>query len=51
MTMRPYLVTARTAILVISFSTRARCSADVAVLTAALLGDQACGVTVVPEVR
>lgn len=49
--MRPFLITARTATVSITFSTLARSSGDAAMLTAALLGDQPCGITVVAGVR
>jgi hypothetical protein len=44
--MRPFLITARTATLCITFSALARSSGDAAMLTAELLGDQPCGITV-----
>lgn len=49
--MRPFLVTARTATVSVTFSTLARTSGEAAMLTAALLGDQPCGITVVAGVR
>lgn len=49
--MRPYLITARTATICLTFSTLARSSAEAAMLTVALLGDQPCGVTVKAGVR
>lgn len=44
--MRPFLIKARTATTCITFSTLARSSSEVAMLTAELLGDQPCGITV-----
>jgi hypothetical protein len=49
--MRPYLITARTATVCITFSTLARTSGEAAELTAQLLGDQPCGITVVAGAR
>lgn len=49
--MRPFLITARTATVCLTFSALARTSAEAAELTAALLGDQPCGITVVAGVR
>lgn len=49
--MKPFLITARTATVNITFKTRARSSSEAAMLTAALLGDQPCGITVVSGAR
>jgi hypothetical protein len=49
--MRPFIITARTASISITFSTMARTSAEAAELTAQLLGDQPCGITVVAGAR
>lgn len=49
--MLPFLITARTATVSITFSTMARTSAEAAELTAQLLGDQPCGITVVAGAR
>lgn len=49
--MRPYLITARTPTVCLRFSTMARSSAEAAQLTAELLGDQPCGITVVAGAR
>lgn len=48
--MKPFLITARTAAVCITFSTLARTSGEAAVLTAELL-DQPCGITVIAGVR
>jgi hypothetical protein len=49
--MKPFLITARTATARITFSTLARSSSEAAMLTAELLGDQPCGITVIAGVR
>ena len=49
--MKPFLITARTASVCITFSTMAYTSGQAAELTAELLGDQPCGITVVAGVR
>lgn len=49
--MKPYLITARTATVCLTFSALARTSAEAAELTAQLLGDQPCGITVIAGVR
>lgn len=49
--MKPYLITARTPTVCITFSALARSSAEAAQLTIELLGDQPCGVTVIAGVR
>lgn len=49
--MKPFLITARTAAVCITFSTLARTSGEAAELTATLLGDQPCGITVIAGVR
>jgi hypothetical protein len=49
--MRPYLITARTATTCLTFSALARSSSEAAMLTAQLLGDQPCGITVVAGAR
>lgn len=49
--MRPFLITARTATICITFSTLARSSGEAAMLTAELLGDQPCGITVTAGAR
>ena len=49
--MRPFLITARTAAICLTFSALARSSAEAAELTAALLGDQPCGITVIAGAR
>lgn len=49
--MRPFIITARTAAISITFSTLARSSSEAAMLTVELLGDQPCGITVVAGVR
>lgn len=48
--MRPFLITARTATVCLTFSALAHSSAEAAELTAQLL-DQPCGITVVAGVR
>jgi len=49
--MKPFLITARTPTVCLTFSAMARTSGEAAMLTAALLGDQPCGITVVAGVR
>lgn len=49
--MKPFLITARTATVCVTFSALARTSSEAAILTAELLGDQPCGITVVAGVR
>jgi hypothetical protein len=49
--MRPFLITARTATVCITFSVLALSSVEAAILTAEVLGDQAFGITVVAGVR
>lgn len=49
--MRLYLITARTPTVRLQFSALARSSAEAAQLTAELLGDQPCGITVVAGAR
>lgn len=49
--MKPYVITARTLTVCMIFSALARTSAEAAELTVALLGDQPCGITVIPGVR
>jgi len=49
--MKPFIITARTSTVSITFSALARSSAEAAHLTIELLGDQPCGVTVVAGVR
>ena len=49
--MRPFIVTARTPIVNITFSALARSSGEAAMLAAELLGDQPCGITVVAGAR
>ena len=49
--MKPFLITARTSTCCLTFSALARTSAEAAELTAALLGDQPCGITVVAGAR
>lgn len=44
--MRCFLITARTPTVCLTFSALARSSSDAAMLTAELLGDQPCGITV-----
>jgi hypothetical protein len=47
--MRRFLITARTPTTSITFNALARSSSEAAMLTAELLGDQPCGITVVAE--
>jgi len=49
--MKPFLITARTATVCLTFSALAASSIEAAILTAELLGDQPCGITVVAGVR
>jgi hypothetical protein len=49
--MKPFLITARTTTVCITFSALARSSAEAAEMTIELLGDEPCGVTVVTGVR
>ena len=49
--MKPFIITARTPTICITFSALARSSAEAAELTIELLGDLPCGVTVVAGVR
>jgi hypothetical protein len=49
--MKPYLITARTATVCLTFSALARSSSEAAELTAELLGDQPCGITVIAGAR
>jgi hypothetical protein len=49
--MKPFLITARTPTVSITFSTLARSSSEAAMLTAELLGDQPCGITVIAGAR
>jgi hypothetical protein len=49
--MKPFVITARTATMSLTFSALARSSGEAAELTAELLGDQPCGITVVAGVR
>ena len=49
--MRPFIITARTPTCCVTFSALAHSSADAALLTVQLLGDQPCGITVVAGVR
>jgi len=49
--MKKFLITARTALVCITFSALARSSAEAAELTIELMGDQPCGVTVTAGVR
>ena len=49
--MKPFLITARTATVCLTFSALAHSSGEAAELTVALLGDQPCGITVVAGVR
>lgn len=49
--MRPFLITARTATVCVTFSALARSSSEAAILTAELMGDEPCGITVVAGAR
>lgn len=47
--MRTFLITVRTPTMSVTFNAPARSSSEAAMLTAELLGDQPCGITVVAE--
>ena len=49
--MKPFLITARTPTTSLTFSALARSSGEAAMLTAELLGDQPCSITVIAGVR
>lgn len=49
--MRPFLIKARTATACFTFSALAVSSAAAALMTADMLGDQLCGITVIAGVR
>ena len=49
--MKPFLITARTSLVCITFNALARSSAEAAELTIELMGDQPCGITVMAGVR
>jgi hypothetical protein len=49
--MKPFLITARTATICITFSALAFSSIEAAILTATVLGDQPFGITVIAGVR
>lgn len=46
--MHPFLIRAQTATGCLTFSALAHCSAEAAMLSVELLGDQPCGITVTP---
>jgi len=48
---KPFLIKARTATASLTFSTLARSSSDAVILTAELLGDQPCSITVIAGAR